>query len=305
MIRNPALAGLFEGDIRVQGVYRNQWNSISFPYQTGSLNTEYKFSIRKSDDFLTVGAQVLYDKAGTVGLTSSQLLPVVNYHKSMSEKRNTYLSLGFMGGLVSRRLDRSRVTTNNQYDGFAYNGSLSDGEYFDAGYNFLDANVGMSLSSTLGKEEQHLFFVGIAYHHFNKPVNSFYRNIKHLPKWVFSGGLKLNIGPVSYLTFHGDYLNQRPHRQIIAGGIYSHRLGGEDQQKVVVHTGMFMRYGDALIPMVKLDMLPVSLSFSYDVTVGKLATATQTRGGFEFSLSYISYLGNERSAQYATKCPRF
>jgi hypothetical protein len=38
LLRNPALAGLYEGDVRIQGIYKNQWNSISFPYQTGSIN---------------------------------------------------------------------------------------------------------------------------------------------------------------------------------------------------------------------------------------------------------------------------
>jgi hypothetical protein len=50
LLRNPALAGLYEGDIRVQGVYRNQWNSVSFPYQTGSFNAEYKFPVGKGED---------------------------------------------------------------------------------------------------------------------------------------------------------------------------------------------------------------------------------------------------------------
>lgn len=45
LLRNPALAGLYEGDVRVQGVYRNQWNSVAFPYQTGSINAEYKFPV--------------------------------------------------------------------------------------------------------------------------------------------------------------------------------------------------------------------------------------------------------------------
>jgi hypothetical protein len=28
-LRNPALAGLFNGDIRVQTVYRSQWNEVT------------------------------------------------------------------------------------------------------------------------------------------------------------------------------------------------------------------------------------------------------------------------------------
>src|SRR5215216_1986707 len=70
LLRNPALAGIFSGDLRIQGVYRTQWNSVTVPYQTASLNGEYKLPIGKSDDFLTLGGEILYDKAGTVALTA-------------------------------------------------------------------------------------------------------------------------------------------------------------------------------------------------------------------------------------------
>jgi type IX secretion system PorP/SprF family membrane protein len=305
LLRNPALAGLYEGDIRVQGVYRNQWSSISFPYQTGSLNADYKFPVGKGEDFMSVGLQLLFDRAGTVALTTTHFLPVVNFHKSLSANRNTYLSLGFMGGLVTRRLDRSRVTTNNQYDGFEYNGSLPDGEVFAANYAYLDANVGMSFNSTIGADEQHLFFVGLAYHHFNKPVNSFYQNINHLPKWVLSGGLKLNIDMYSYVTFHGDYSRQWPYQELIGGAMYSRKVGDEDVPTYTIHGGMYVRYKDAVIPVVKMDYYPFSLAFSYDINVSQLATASRNRGGVEVSLSYIAYVNKDNSSRNAVKCPKF
>ena len=37
LLRNPALAGIFSGDLRIQAVYRNQWNSVTVPYQTSSI----------------------------------------------------------------------------------------------------------------------------------------------------------------------------------------------------------------------------------------------------------------------------
>ena len=305
LLRNPSLAGLFEGDIRVQGVYRNQWNSISFPYQTGSFNAEYKFPVGKGEDFMTVGMQFLLDRAGTVALTTTHFLPAVNFHKSLSATRNTYLSLGFMGGAVTRTLDRSRVTTNNQYDGFGYNGSLPDGETFNANYAYLDANVGMSFNSTLGADEQHLFFVGLAYHHLNEPVNSFYRNINHLPKWVVSGGLKLNLDLFSYITFHGDYSRQWPYQEAIGGAMYSRKVGDEDVPTYTIHGGMYVRYKDALIPVVKMDYYPFSLAVSYDINISKLATASQSRGGFEISLSYINFVNRDNSSRDALKCPKF
>ena len=135
--RNPSLAGIFTGDVRVQAVYRDQWNSVTNAYRTGSMNAEYKLPVGKVNDFVTVGMQVLYDRAGTIGWTSTHVLPALNYHKSLSTQNNRYLSLGFMGGLVQRRFDPSKMTTNSQYD----NGGLGE-NLANSQYSYLDGSVG-------------------------------------------------------------------------------------------------------------------------------------------------------------------
>ena len=71
LLRNPSLAGIFTGDYRVQMVYRDQWGSVTDGYRTGSLNGEYKLPIGKADDFLTLGGQILFDRAGTAALTQT------------------------------------------------------------------------------------------------------------------------------------------------------------------------------------------------------------------------------------------
>src|SRR5213596_1216078 len=81
--RNPSLAGIYTGDIRVQAVYRDQWNSVTSAYKTGSLNAEYKLPIGKANDFITAGLQALYDRAGTISWVSTHILPALNYHKSL------------------------------------------------------------------------------------------------------------------------------------------------------------------------------------------------------------------------------
>ena len=63
LYRNPALAGLMNADVRVQTIYRSQWNSVANAYKTASLNAEYKIPV-VSDDYLTLGAQVFYDRSG-------------------------------------------------------------------------------------------------------------------------------------------------------------------------------------------------------------------------------------------------
>src|SRR5678815_5034661 len=84
LLRNPALAGIFTGDVRVNAVYRDQWNSVTSGYRTGSLSGEYKVPVGRGDDYVTWGMQLFYDKAGTVSFTQTKVLPALNFHKSIS-----------------------------------------------------------------------------------------------------------------------------------------------------------------------------------------------------------------------------
>jgi Type IX secretion system membrane protein PorP/SprF len=102
LLRNPSLAGIFTGDYRIQSSFRDQWNSFTNAYRTGSLNAEYKWPIGKQNDYLTTALEILYDKAGTAALATTELLPALNYHKSLSNERPMYLSVGFMGGIVEK-----------------------------------------------------------------------------------------------------------------------------------------------------------------------------------------------------------
>ena len=309
LLRNPSLAGLFTGDLRIQAVYRTQWQSVTVPYQTTSLNAEYKLPMGKSEDFLTIGGQVLYDKAGTVAMTSTHVLPAVNYHKSLSSDRNMYLSLGFMGGLVQRRLDRSKVTTNSQFDGSNYNGTLADGETFtNPSYSYFDGTAGMSFNTQIGENADDNIFVGIAYHHFNRPSNiSFYGDTKLVmsPKWVYSAGVRMNATENSYVTFHGDYIKQGPSTQVIGGMMYTYKLDDNFDPKYLIHAGGFIRWKDAFIPMAKLEMRPLAISVSYDANISQLTTATGGRGGFEMAISYQKYINRDNSSKEAVRCPRF
>lgn len=310
LLRNPSLAGIFSGDIRFQGVYRSQWGSVTVPYKTGSFNMEYKQPIGRGDDFITTGLQVVYDKAGTTNFTTSSILPAVNYHKSLSSDRTKFLSLGFMGGLVQRRIDRSKMTTNNHFDGNGYNPALGDGEAFlNTNYSYLDGSVGMSFNSSLGENEEDNYFVGLAYHHFNKPKNSFYKNpdIELNTKWVASAGVRFSLNEISYFTLQADHTLQGNYHETIGGALYSYELGSDeyDSPLYTLHIGAFLRWKDAFVPVVKLDYLPFSVALSYDVNVSALKTASQSRGGMELSVTYTGFFDRDNSTRNAVVCPRF
>lgn len=310
LLRNPSLAGIFNGDIRVQGVYRNQWASVTVPYKTGSFNMEYKAPIGSGDDFITTGLQLVYDKAGTINFTTTNVLPAVNYHKSLNGDKSTYLSLGFMGGVVQRRLDRSKMTTNKQYDANGYNPALADGETFiNSNYSYLDGSVGMSFNSAISADNpEDNYFVGLAYHHFNRPRNSFYQrpNIELNPKWVASAGVRFTTGETTYMTLQADHTIQGTARETIGGAMYSMRVGNNyDNPEYTLHVGGFLRWEDAFIPVVKLDYQPYSIALSYDVNISQLKTSSQGQGGLELSITYAGFFDRDNSSKNAVRCPRF
>lgn len=310
LLRNPSLAGIYTGDYRIQGVYRDQWNSITNAYRTGSLNAEYKMPVGVGNDFITTGLQAVFDKAGTVGLTTTHILPALNYHKSLSNEKTMYLSLGFMGGLIHKSIDITKITTDAQYNGGGYDGSLPTGEtMLSPNYTTWDASVGMSFNTTFGAEQEHSMFIGAAYHHLNRPKNSWYRNrsIELNPKYVASVGVKWSLDDLSSFTLQADHSIQGSYTETIGGALYSYKLATDidGNPAYILSGGLFLRWKDALVPVLKIEWGSLSTALSYDVNVSPLKTASMGRGGFELSLCYIGFLHRDNSSEYKMLCPKF
>lgn len=309
LVRNPALAGIFDGDFRLQGVYRDQWNNITNAYRTGSFNGEYKLPIGKGNDFMTLAIQALFDKAGTAGLTQTHLLPAFNYHKSLSDQRSLFLSLGMSGGMINKRIDMTRITTDEQWGGGGYDPSLPTGEMgLYPNFTNWDANVGLSINGAWGRDEINRFFVGVAYHHLNRPKNSFYRNaaIELSPKYVISGGLNVELNYNNSFIFQTDYSIQGNFKQLLIGGTFVHTLDPENEDpEFKLAGGLYYRSDDAIIPVIQVYKKPLKFSFSYDLNISQLKTVSQGRGGFELSVVYIGWLSHLGRSGNTILCPKF
>jgi type IX secretion system PorP/SprF family membrane protein len=307
LLRNPSLAGLFEGDVRIQGVYRDQWNSFVNGYRTGSFNAEYKMPVGQSDNYYTIAAQMLFDQAGSAGLTQTHLLPAINYHKSLSSEKSSYISVGFMAGLVQKRIDLSKVTTNMQYNGTRLDPNSLPGESLaNVKQSYFDGSVGISYNTEYGNSNT--FFIGGALHHVNRPKSSFYRDarIEIQPKYVFSAGTKMNVGETGYITLQADQSMQGSYKETLGGIMYSHKLVETyDGPLYVLHLGTMIRWKDAIAPVIKLDKERLSFAFSYDVNTSSLKTVSMGRGGAELSISYRSFLDRPNSTKGVLLCPRF
>jgi len=309
LLRNPALAGLFDGDVRVTTAYRNQWQSVTVPFQTNALSAEFKFPIGHADDYLTLGMQMTLDQAGDVKLKRTQIFPVINFHKSLSGDNDNYLSMAFMGGAVSSQFDASKIRTDDQYVNGSFDPNNPSQQTFGrTGVSYWDAATGMSFSSSI--DENTTYYVGAALYHFNKPKIAYYANNATTTldsKIALNAGLTTATSEINRLVMFADYYIQGSSHQFLGGLLYGTDIlqDYDTQEKVSLYFGGFYRWKDAFVPVVKLDYYRFAISASYDVNVSQLKTASQWRGGIELTLNYRGILNSRNNEGNKVKCVKF
>ncbi len=310
LLRNPALAGIFEGDVRVSGIFRNQWQSVTVPFQTGAASVEVKFPFNKWNDWLTIGLQLAHDVAGDVKLKRTQILPVLNYHKALSADKDDFISVAFMAGPVNSQFDPTQLKLNDQFINGSFNPNNPTQQIFSrTGFTYWDAATGITYSSGFGDNSR--FYAGAALFHFNKPKVSFYvdngSTTSLTNKWVLNAGLSTATSDNNHINFFADYFIQGGNSQFLGGVLYGTDLvtNYDDELKTTLYFGGFYRWNDAFVPVVKLNMFNFNIGLSYDVNVSKLQTASNWRGGLELSMSYTMKLRNRSYDASFVRCPRF
>lgn len=304
LLRNPALAGLFTGDIRITSAFRSQWGSVTIPYQTQALGADLKFAINEVD-YLALGLQITNDVAGDSKLGKTQVLPSLTFHKSVNGDKDTYISLGFLGGAVQQRFDPSKLTFDDQFVNGAYSATNPTRQYFtNSNRTYLDGAVGLLYSSVFGYDVK--YYVGASFFHFTQPKVAFNldNDIRLNKKLMINAGLSAPTGDFDRFIIYADAFAQGGNRQVQGGFMYKHDLVQEDEDNTFsLSGGAFVRWNDAVMPVAKLDYYKLGVGLTYDVNISKLRRASSARGGFELTLSYRSFLNIRNSSAAKVRCP--
>ena len=306
LLRNPALAGIFNGNVRFTAAYRNQWESVTTPYRTMALGAEVKFFKGLSPgDFITTGLQITNDVAGDSKLKRTQFLPVLNYHKLLNEEHNTFIALAFMGGPVNESFDPGKLQFDDQFVNGAYSASNPTSQTFSkTSFSYWDASTGLSFTSLINNNVKIYFGAGLF--HFTKPKLSFMtdNDITLNKKIVFNTGLSAYTNTFNRIVIYADYFMQGANRMAQGGFLFTRNFDPDgDNSKLSVSGGAVYRYKDAIIPVIKLNTNKMGIGLSYDVNISKLTTASQYRGGFELTLSYSGLWNAENAAAEKVHCP--
>jgi type IX secretion system PorP/SprF family membrane protein len=306
LLRNPALGGFFKGDIKSTAAFRSQWGSVTVPFQTSALAVETKFTASdNSDDYWSFGMQITNDVAGDSRMGRTQFLPAVTYHKIINADRTEYLSAGFLGGFVQQRFDPSRLNFDDQFVNGAYSPTNPTRQAFEStNATFFDMSAGLAYSVILGVDTR--FYVGAGLFHVNRPRVAYDKDNDYRlnAKYVFNAGLSLPASDYDRLVIYSDIFMQGGNLQGQGGLILNHNFFEEENdQNLALGVGTFLRWNDAVIPVVRFEYYKLNIGLSYDVNISKLKTASQYRGGFEVTLSFKSFLNIMNSSQQKVRCP--
>lgn len=310
LLRNPALSFSYKGDIRVTAAFRSQWSSVTVPYLSQALGFETKFAWpANTDNYASIGLQVTNDQAGDSRFGKFQLLPVFAYHKSMSDVKDAYLSFGIMAGAGFQHFNVSKLKFDDQYVNGQFDASTPTQDIFtNTDKNYFDLSGGVVYSSSFANNIE--YYAGLSAFHINRPE----ANIKEivLPtdkgkldiKWMLSGGLSAPTSETDKFIIYADFFKQGGNSQAQGGFMYKHDLvQNNDDETMSVSIGSFLRWNDAVIPVIKFDVYKFAFGFTYDVNVSKLKTASQSMGGFEVTMSYHSFLNIHSTSRNSMHCP--
>lgn len=221
------------------------------------------------------------------------IYPAVNYNKSLGDKHNSYLSVGFTGGYIQNSFNPDKATFNNQYLNNAYSPTNPTGENItNSKLYYWDIGAGINYNSSSGKNDNTTYMIGIAGYHFSTPVTSFMndKSIKLPMRWNVNGSIGYAINESYSFQVQANYAQQGVYTEVIGGillGWSKTAVSNANETNTgdfFFYAGLLYRVNDAIIPAIKIKYKSYSFGASYDVNVSKLKTASQLRGGLELTI---------------------
>ena len=124
--QNPANTGLFAGDIRLTGNYKDQWRSVTVPFQTFAVAGDMKWK-QKGINF---GALLFHDNVGDGFYQTLEFLGSVAKNLKLTSDSSQTLSVGIQVGLNYRKVNMDKFYFDNQFNGLIFDASLPTNEAY-------------------------------------------------------------------------------------------------------------------------------------------------------------------------------
>ena len=301
---NPTLTGFFPGSYRVAAIYRNQWRSVTTPFETYSGSFDMKILEDKmKEDVFGVGGVIVNDRSGDGNLGLLSIMASTSYLKLLGSNSKHYLGVGLQFGYVQRSLEYNSLTFPEQYQTQTadFDLTVSNRENFDgSNVSYFDLQLGVLWSSNV--HERVGVFNGLSVFHLTQPKESFLNDdIRLKSRFAIHGGLRIKATENIYLTPNYIFMYQNKAQEINAGTAAEYHF--LDDHNTIVSLGGWYRFDDAAIISASVEHRGIRVGLSYDVNTSDLKPASNNRGAFEVSLIYIGKIVSDQGP-IMVPCPR-
>jgi type IX secretion system PorP/SprF family membrane protein len=282
--QNPGNTGQFNGDIRFVGNYRDQWRSVTVPFNTINATVDARLPFNRN---IGVGGMLFHDVVGDGQFRTIELQANLSYLLKVTSDSMHTIRPGINFGLNHRQLNVDQFYFDSQFDGIQYNPALPTNETFTTDRR-SNASFGIGAIYQYYDNERFNITGGIALFNINRPDQGFFGNEIQRDRRlnIFANGIyKINydwdILPSMQFSVQGVY------REFMIGGRAKYTLVNRLGEYRALYGGLHYRNKDAAYLSVGMDYQSWFVGMSYDINFSKLVPASRLRGGFELAVRYI------------------
>ena len=276
---SPSLAGSTDGG-RLIANYRNQWPGIQNAFQTYSISFDNFFQSLNSG----IGFMLYQDKAGSAGLTTTQLAFQYSYNLIINDDWQIIPGIQFTYG--DKFIDFNKLKFVDEMQGLGGSGSWSRLNNEKAEYIDFAASVFLYSSK---------YWMGLTIDHLAQPNYSFLNEEMRLPlKTVLFGGVNIwnlkSRQKGSSRSFSLSYRLQQQAKDIqLDAGVY---WFNDPIEIGIWYRGLpFLTTKnsnainqDAIVALLSYKYGPLRFGYSYDVSISGLGSNAQ--GAHELSILF-------------------
>lgn len=268
MSRNPALTGMQVSDISLNLTYQPQNQSFLIPYKALQIQIESQFRNKESLDGVTAGVLIRYDEVGINQLKRAQFLPVLNFHKSLSDVHVSLLSMAFMPGIFKTQFDQSNLPNIKNFNPIPFNPASPVPQFVVPNSStYFDFSTGISFYDELNNQIS--FYLGAALFHFSQNTLKQNQPISKMPReWVLNSGFFLNGNSYS-LQLLGDIRINQSETSFYSACIFGLPISKNFlNQYTELNMGAYYNSKQELSPVISMKWPNLNLSFSYSFYSG-------------------------------------
>jgi len=285
--QSPAFTGFFDGDYRVNAIYRSQWQSVPVKYSTFSVAGDMRvFPKKLINDCIGLGLMINSDKAGDASYGTNQVYFSGSYIHKPKKDSALLVSAGLSLGFNMLGFNYNKMNFDNQFDGLGYNQNLATGELFAQTSTFyLDFNFGLGAQYSFSQFTKLTY--GFSFNHLTNPNITYQINVLSKLDSKISNYVNFTtrINPKYFVSGELLYAHQGKYNEIVPGANLGYVI--DNFKNNTVSLGLYFRAKDALISRIGYTYKTTTSGISYDLNTSKFLAATNRRGAIEIYITHI------------------